>query len=123
MEEICLVPNVPELHQPLELGLRLSQSGLLVAEADIHIGVPELGHAVTQHAVADVGVELVGVPDHPPGVEGDQVHPLPGIPWGVDVGDVVPRHVEGGLGGVNPQPCGGEGTKGTNNSHSCSPLS
>ena len=117
-----LVQDVGQLLQTVQLGVGGTHVGVLIAVADVQEGVPQLGHAFGQHTVANIQVVAVGVADVSVGVEGHQVQPLAGVALGVDVGDVVARHIQRRLGGVNPQPRSGEGTKSTNNSHSCSPL-
>ena len=103
-----LVQDVGQLVQAVQPGLGLAQLGLLIPVADIQEGVPQLGHAVGDHAVADIQIVAVGVPGAARGVEGDQVHPLAGVPLGVDVRDIVARHIQGRLRGVDAQPGGGK---------------
>ena len=117
-----LVQDVAQLLQALCPGLIGAHTGVHVPVADIQEGVPQLGRAVGQHAVANIQVVTAVIPGVAIGVEGHQVQPLAGISLGVDVGNVVARHVQGGLRGVNAQTCGGERAKCTDNSHSRSPL-
>ena len=107
-----LVQDVAELVQALQPGLGLAHRGLLVAEADIHVGVPQLGGALAQHAVAHIHHKAAGVLRRAGGVEAHQIHTLAGVAHGVDVGDIVSGHVQRRLGGIDAQACGCERAEG-----------
>ena len=113
-----LVQGSGQLIQAFELKLVLALIGLFRAVADVDKGVAQLGHALGQHAVADIHAVLGDIPVHRAAVDRTQVHPLARVAVGIDVGDIVAGHVQGSLGGVDAQPGGGIGAEGTDNSHS-----
>ena len=112
-----LIQNAAELGQAVQPLAALLQLAVLVPVPDIQIGVPQLGGAVGQDAVADVGVVKVGELGRAGGIQAHQVHPLAGVARGVDVGNIVAGDVQRRLGGVNRQAGGSKRAKGSDNSH------
>ena len=115
-----LVQNSGDAVQTFQQGVHGTHIGALGAVLDIQIGIPELGQAVAQNALAYLhaggGVITVraGV------VKALLIQPLPGIARCVDVGNIVTRNCQAGLGGVNRQAGLRKGTKCTdthNNLH------
>ncbi len=118
-----LVEDMGDLVQAVEHGLVVAHSGVVVAVADIQIGVPQLGDVIHNRAVADVHIVLVLVAGGAHRVHRALVHPLPGVAQGIDVADIIACHLHSGLGGMDAQDCGAVGSKGTDNCHLNSPLS
>ena len=100
--------------QAVQHAVHIAHLGVFLAEADVQIGAADLGDAVHQDALTHADIALGVIPVAARSVQADLVHPLAGVAGGVDVGNIIARHRQSGLGGVNRQTGLGEGTKGTN---------
>ena len=82
--------------------------GLGAAVEKIQSGVPDLADAGGEHALAHPGVVLGEILIRRGGDKTHLVQTLAGIAGGVDVGDVVARHIQALLGGIDAQTGGAE---------------
>ena len=94
-----LVQDIANLVEGVQLLVIGPQLGVLIAVADVQVGIPELGRPPGQDAVAHVGVKDVRVLPLAGRVEAHQVHPLPGVPLGID----VPMEDQAAQGGPPPE--------------------
>ena len=116
-----LVQHTLNIFQTGQLCVHSAHAGHFAAVADVQIGVTELGDARTQNAVADPHIVGRVITVTAAGVEAGLIQLLAGVAGGVDVCNIVARHAQTVLGGVDAQTSLGEGTKGTN-AHSVNSL-
>ena len=118
-----LIQDRSDLLEAVQHGIVITHIGGGVAVADVQVRIPDLVNAGDQCAVAHVVVIDGAVHIAGAGFQADLVDALAGVARSVDVGNVVAGHPQSVLGGINAQAGCGESVKGSDHTHSNTPLS
>ena len=116
-----LVQNRLDSLQAAQLGVHGAHVGHLAAVADVQIGVPQLGHAGTQHAISRAGAERGIIPVGATCIEAALFQPLTGVSKGIDIRNIISGDTQSCLRRIDCQPGLGIRTKCTNRIHRKTP--